>query len=43
VIPVGAAPGGGVSLSFVDAERQFDPEAVYRHADAAKGTLKSSE
>ena len=25
-IPVGASPGGGVSLSFVDAERQFDPE-----------------
>jgi len=42
-IPVGASPGGGVSLSFVDAERQFDPEAVYRHAGAAKGTLKSSE
>ena len=41
-IPLGA-PGGGVSLSFVDAERQFDPEAVYRHAGAAKGTLKSSE
>jgi phosphoribosyl-AMP cyclohydrolase len=42
-IPLGAAPGGGVSLSFVDAERQFDPETVYRHRDAAKGTLKSSE
>jgi len=27
-VPLGA-PGGGVSLSFVDAERQFDPEAVY--------------
>jgi len=39
----GAAPGGGRSLRFVDAERQFDPETVYRHADAAKGTLKSSE
>ena len=42
-IPLGAAPGGGLSLTFVDAERQFDPETVYRHADAAKGTLKSSE
>ena len=41
-VPLGA-PGGGVSLRFVDAERQFDPQAVYRHAGAAKGTLKSSE
>jgi phosphoribosyl-AMP cyclohydrolase len=40
---VGAAPGGGVTLSFDEAERQFDPEAVYGHAGAAKGTLKSSE
>jgi hypothetical protein len=32
-----------VSLRFVDAERQFDPQDVYRHAGAAKGTLKSSE
>ena len=39
----GAAPGGGPSLRFVDAERQFDPETAYRHADAAKRTLKSSE
>jgi len=42
-VPLGAPPGGGLSLRFVDAERQFDPEAVYRHAGAAKGTLKSSE
>ena len=42
-VPLGAAPGGGVSLRFVDAERQFDPQTVYRHAGAAKGTLKSSE
>jgi phosphoribosyl-AMP cyclohydrolase len=42
-VPLGASPGGGVSLRFVDAEQQFDPEAVYRHAGAAKGTLKSSE
>jgi phosphoribosyl-AMP cyclohydrolase len=41
-IPLGGA-SGALSLSFVDAERQFDPEAVYRHAGAAKGTLKSSE
>lgn len=42
-VPLGAAPGGGASLRFVDAERRFDPETAYRHADAAKGTLKSSE
>ncbi len=42
-VPLGALPGGGLSLRFVDAERQFDPETVYRHAGAAKGTLKSSE
>jgi phosphoribosyl-AMP cyclohydrolase len=42
-VPVGAAPGGGLALHFVDAARQFDPETVYRHAGAAKGTLKSSE
>ncbi len=41
--PLGAPPGGGVALRFVDAERQFDPEAVYRHSGAAKGTLKSRE
>ncbi len=35
-IPLGAAPRGGLSLRFVDAERQFDPETVYRHAGAAK-------
>jgi phosphoribosyl-AMP cyclohydrolase len=40
---VGAGLGGGATLSFVEAEPQFDPEAVYRHASAAKGTLKSSE
>ena len=40
-VPLGAA-SGGQSLRFVDAERQFDPETVYRHAGAAKGTLKSS-
>ena len=41
-LPVGA-PGAGLSLRFVDAERQFDPDEVYGHAGAAKGTLKSSE
>ena len=41
-VPLGPG-GGGVSLRFVDAERQFDPQDVYRHAGAAKGTLKSSE
>ncbi len=43
-VPVGEAMAkGGAALRMVDAERQFDPEAVYRHAGAAKGTLKSSE
>jgi phosphoribosyl-AMP cyclohydrolase len=42
-LPAGTAPSGGLSLRFVDAERQFDPDSVYRHAGAAKGTLKSSE
>jgi len=42
-VPVGTAPSGALSLRFVDAERQFDPETVYRHAGAAKRTLKSSE
>ena len=42
-VPLKVAPGGGVSLRFVDAERRFDPVEVYRHAGAAKGTLKSSE
>jgi phosphoribosyl-AMP cyclohydrolase len=42
-VALGAAPSSGVSLSLVDAERQFDPDEVYRHAGAAKGTLKGSE
>lgn len=41
-VPVGAPPSGGVSLRLVDDERQFDPGTVYRHSDAAKGTLKTS-
>ncbi len=42
-LPVGSAARGSLSLYFVDAERQFDPDSTYRHADAAKRTLKSSE
>ena len=42
-LPVGGTPGAGLSLGFVDAERQFDPDDVYGHPSAAKGTLKSSE
>ena len=42
-VPLGASRGGGVSLRFVDAERQFDPQTVYRHSGAATGTLKSSK
>jgi phosphoribosyl-AMP cyclohydrolase len=41
-VPLGAA-SGGAALRFVDAERQFDPEAVYRHSGAAKRTLKTPE
>jgi phosphoribosyl-AMP cyclohydrolase len=41
-VQMGTAPGG-VSLRFVDHERQFDPETIYRHAGAAKRTLKSQE
>ncbi len=37
--PLGADSTG--ALVPVDAKRQFDPEAVYGHADAAKGTLKT--
>lgn len=41
-VPTGAPPGA-VTLRFSDAERQFDPGAVYGHSGAAKGTLKSSK
>lgn len=41
-VPLGTFKGG-VALSFVDAERQFDPETVYRHAGAANRTLKTPE
>ena len=43
-VPVGEPIGkNGVALHIVDTERHFDPETVYRHAGAAKRTLKSSE
>ena len=32
----------GKTMTQVDAERHFDPAAVYGHGGAAKGTLKSS-
>ena len=41
-VPLGADPSAALALVPVDAERQFDPAAVYGRADAAKGTLKSS-
>jgi phosphoribosyl-AMP cyclohydrolase len=41
-VPLGAAPTTDLSLRFVDAERQFNPEAVSGHPAAAKGTLKGS-
>ena len=34
---------GGTSLTFVDAEKVFDPEKVYGHANVAKGTLKTQD
>ncbi|MGH6866371.1 MAG: phosphoribosyl-AMP cyclohydrolase [Methyloceanibacter sp.] len=40
-VPIGAAAPGELMLSWVDAESRFDPEAVYGHGDAAKGTLKT--
>ncbi len=42
-VPLGTPPGGGLALRFVEAERQFDPDSVYRHSGAAKRTLKSRE
>jgi phosphoribosyl-AMP cyclohydrolase len=41
-VPLAGSPSKGLALVWVDAERQFDPETVYGHAAAAKGTLKSS-
>lgn len=40
-VPVGE--GAGTALRFVDSETLFDPESVYGHAHAAKGTLKTSK
>ncbi len=40
VVPSGKG-ADGVALTFVDAERLFDPSGVYGHARAAKGTLKT--
>ncbi len=42
-IPLGGSAASGVTLRFVEAERQFDPDAVYGHPAAAKGTLKGSQ
>jgi phosphoribosyl-AMP cyclohydrolase len=41
VVPIGKGTAVGVALTFVEAERLFDPKQVYRHAHAAKGTLKT--
>jgi phosphoribosyl-AMP cyclohydrolase len=40
-VPIGKGAAAGVSLTFVDTERLFDPQRVYGHAHAAKGTLKT--
>ena len=42
VVAPGNDEGAAPSLVLVDAERQFDPKAVYGHAAAAKRNLKSS-
>jgi len=42
-VPIGLGPPASVSLQFVEPERLFDPEDVYGHAHAAKGTLKTSK
>lgn len=39
-VPIGKEADG--KLTPANAERRFDPEAVYGHRSAAKGTLKSS-
>jgi phosphoribosyl-AMP cyclohydrolase len=38
---VTAGAGGVPALRFIDSEKLFDPDDVYRHARAAKGTLKN--
>jgi phosphoribosyl-AMP cyclohydrolase len=39
-VPIGQGTAG-MALAFVEAEKLFDPENVYGHARAAKGTLKT--
>jgi phosphoribosyl-AMP cyclohydrolase len=41
-VPLGEGSDAAHSLVPVDAGRRFDPQAVYGHRGAAKGTLKSS-
>jgi phosphoribosyl-AMP cyclohydrolase len=41
--PVGKGAAAGATLTFVEAEKLFEPENVYGHADAAKGTLKTQD
>jgi phosphoribosyl-AMP cyclohydrolase len=40
---IGKGAAAGVALTFVEAEKLFEPENVYGHADAAKGTLKTQD
>jgi len=42
-LPIGKGPAAGVTLTFVESERLFDPENVYGHASAAKRTLKTQD
>jgi phosphoribosyl-AMP cyclohydrolase len=42
-VPIGKGAAAGVTLTFVETEKLFEPENVYRHADAAKGTLKTQD
>ena len=39
-VPLGKG-ADGVALTFVEAERMFEPKTVYGHSPAAKGTLKT--
>ena len=42
-VPIGKGAAAGVTLTFVETEKLFEPENVYGHADAAKGTLKTQD
>jgi len=42
-LPIGKGAAAGVTLTFVESERLFDPENVYGHASAAKRTLKTQD